>query len=77
MYCVYVSMSMYGRHHVRQCGKKKKKEDEVYFAFFIFWPFFCCKLISVIDPVASLARIAFGCPTCLDFRSLVQRVFYL
>lgn len=58
--------------------QKQKKEDEVYFAFVIFWPrfvFFCCKLVSVIDPVASLTHLAFGCPTCLGLCFLVQRVF--
>lgn len=34
-----------------------------YFVATIF--FFCCKLVSVIDPIASLTPIAFGCPTHL------------
>ena len=65
--------------YVCRCGNKKKKEDEVYFAFVIFWPrfvFFCCKLVSVIDPVASLTHLAFGCPTCLGLCFLVQRVLF-
>ena len=50
----YVLMSMY-----KLCVKvEKKKEDEVYF-FFLYCSFpdphffFCCKLVSVVDPVAS------------------------
>lgn len=71
-------VSVYDLFVKNDVGKKKKKEDEVYFAFFVFWPhfFFCCKLVSVIDPVASLTRLAFGCTTCLGLCLLVQRVFF-
>lgn len=57
---------------------EKKKKDEVYFALFLFifsgHFFFCCELVSVIDHVASVTRLSFGCPTPLGLCLSVQRV---
>lgn len=54
-------------------------EDEVYFAFFLFsghFFFFCCELVGVIDPVASVTRLSLSNVLCFFGPLSGQRVSF-
>lgn len=53
----------------------KTMEKKGYFLFSGPHFSFCCKLVSVIDPVASLTRLAFGRPTLFGFISAACSFF--
>lgn len=59
---------------VKDDVEKKKSVFCLVFIFFSGHFFFCCELVSVIDHVASVTRLSFGCPTPLGLCLSVQRV---
>lgn len=77
-WCMYVCRCMNLLWRTMWVKKKKntKEKKKKLRGWSVFCLFFCCKLVSVIDPVASCTHLAFGCPTCLGLCVLVQRVFF-